>query len=207
MTPFVPFTDGCQVVLHYDLFGLPCSNRLWFLNRQPPNDPGQIDNLAFGVAGWAVSWLLPYLSKDLTLVSVTAADWNSFPSPYVATETVGIAGGDLDESYSANVAIRVVFKGSSAQDFPNNSHFVAGIPHHAISENNVDVLWRDNIFEAYVALIDAAAAFGPFPAWRWMVGSSWLSNTLRSELAVARMDFVRFANDWSTQRRRRLPNP
>lgn len=207
MTPFVPFPDGVQVYVNYSLFTMPCSCRLWFRNRQPPNTTDQIDNLALGVKSWCEANLLPILSQDLTLVDVTAEDWNASPPSYTSIATSGVSGGDLEASHSANVACRVVFKGDSSQDFPNNSHFIPGIPLSKITANTLDATFLSAVFEAYVTLIDAAPVFGPFPAWTWVIGSSWSGGALRSSLKVARMDFVRFSNPISTQRRKRLPRP
>jgi len=204
MTPFLPFPDGAQVYINFLMYGRPLSNRLWFLNRQPPNTTDQIDALASGVAAWHQDRLLLHLSQDITLVNVTAADWNSSPSPYTSIAPVGVAGGVPEASHSANVAVRVVFKGSTAQHWPNNSHFIGGIPLSVITANRVDPTFLGNVFEAYVALIDAAPVFGPFPAWRWMIGSSWLNGSLRASLAVARTDFIIYSNDVSTQRRKRM---
>lgn len=205
MTPFVPFPDGAQVYLRYDLYGNDCSNRLWFLNRQPPNTTDQIDNLAAGVAGWCVDWLLPFLSVELELVRVDAADWNSDPSPYISSFPVAVFGGSSATSHSANVAARVCFQGANNQTWPNNSHFVPGIPLDVVSGNDMSPTFQDNVFEAYVKLIDLANVFGPFPAWQWQTASSWLNGSLRSELAIARTDFIKFSNPYSTQRRRRIP--
>lgn len=203
MTPFVAFPDGAQVYIDYSLFGRACSNRLWFRNRQPPNTTDQLDNLAAGVRDWHQANLLPFLSQDVQLLSVRAADWNADPPPYTSSVVSGLFGGVAEESQSANVADRVVFAGDNSQRFPNNSNFVLGIPKSAIIADVVDPGFRNNVFEAYVTLIDAAAVFGPFPAWEWRVGSSWLGGVLRAELVTARTDFIRYKNPWSTQRRRR----
>lgn len=204
MTPFVPFPDGAQVFIRWSLFGDPCSNRLWFLNRQPPNTTTQLDALASGVADWCSAQLLPLLSYELTLVSIEAADWTADPPPYTSVAPVALPGGSSASSYSANVSDRVVFRGSTAQHWPNNSHFIPGIPEDVISANVIAPVFRAGVFEAYVALIDLAPSFGPFPAWRWVVASSISAGALRSELAIARMDFVQFASPYSTQRRRRI---
>jgi len=205
VTPFVPFTDGAQVTLHYVLFGEPCSNRLWFLNRQPPTTAIQLDALADGCRVWYEELMLPILSEDLLLQEVRATDWSSDPPFYVAVSPSLMTGQVSVESHSANVADRVKFQGSTAQTWRDNSHFIPGIPESAVTGNTVDLAFRSAVFEAYVALIDRAAVFGPFPAWRWMTASSWSNGSLRSSLAVARTDFIKFANPWSTQRRRRLP--
>lgn len=203
MTPFVPFPDGAQAEALYVFDGQPISNRFWFLNRQPPTTLAQIENLSVGLAGWAVDHVLPVLGNDVEFVGARARSWDVSPPSHEILTTMSEFGGASFRSLSANVAVRIELKGSTAQTFKNNSSFVGGIPIDVVTENTVDAGFLDALFEAYVFLIDAAALFGPFPAWTWVVASSWFGGNLRSNLAIARMDFVLIKSNISTQRRRR----
>lgn len=204
MTPFVPFADGVQAYLHFSYYGLPISNRLWFLNRFETPTPTTIDEAAVGLADWATDWLVPFLGSDLEFLGTSVADWSASPPPYTSVEPRSQFGGASTESHSANVSYRVLLKGSSAQTFKNNSQFVPGVPLGEVVGNTVSSVFRDAVFEAYVALIDAAGGWSAGNLWRWVVASSWLDGILRPELAFARTDFILVTDLYVTQRRRRL---
>lgn len=204
MTPFVAFANGAQAHLRFVFGGQALENRFWFLNRQPPTTLLQLQALADGVVAWHTSQLMPYLGNDLELVGALAEAWDSSPPPLQALSTTSVFGGAAVKSCSANVAVKVTLKGSSAQTFPNNRSFVPGIPIDQVTENSYSAEIQDAIFEAYVALIDLASGFGVFPAWRWVIASSIVAGGLRSHLAIARMDFVRFSSRIVNQRRRRI---
>lgn len=203
MTPFVPFPNGAQAEVLFLFDGEPFSNRFWFLNRQPPTTAAQVENLAVGVGGWARDHVLPSLGNDVELVGAVARSWDSTPAAHEFLTTISEFGGSVVRSVSANVAYRIELEGSSDQTFKNNSSFVGGVPLDMVEGNTINDTFLDAMFEAYVALIDLAAVFGDFPAWTWVVASSWLNGSLRSNLEVARMDFVLIKNNLSTQRRRR----
>jgi len=208
MPPFVPLADGAQVDILYSLGGLVVENRLWFVSRQPPIDQVQLDALTAGVASHFETQLLPFLASELGFIRVDARDWTSDPPPFTSITNVFASGGNSSGCQSANVAVRVVFKGSSAQTFPNNSNFIPGIPKDQVTLNNYSNELKDAIFECYVNLIDAASGFGVFPAWRWVITSRRVDNDWRDEQAFARTDFILFPSPYVAPRRRRLfPEP
>lgn len=205
MTAFVPFPDGAQVEILFDLFGETVENRLWFLNRTPPNDSINLLALANGVAGWYTANVLPLLSEDLLLTAVIATSWD-FPAGAVQSASVTpTVGGISSPSYSANVSVRVVFRLDIGVRFVN-SNFIPGIPQDRVSGNLIDPSYAEDIRLAYAELIDLAPVFGPFPAWRWVGTSSWLDNNLRSEQEWGRVDFPYVRSPWVSPRRKRLPS-
>ena len=205
MPPFVPLADGAQVELLYLLDGQVMENRLWFVCRQPPIDQDKLQALADGCAVLFRDELLPFLSSDLQLTSTLATDWTDDPPPFVAGTIVLTSGSNTSGSHSANVAIRVRFKGSNLETWRQNSNFTPGIPKDQVNLNTYTEDIRDGIFEAYVSLIDSAAFFGEFPAWRWVTTSRQVNNAPRTEQLFARTDFIEFPNPHTTQRRKRLP--
>lgn len=205
MTPFVPLVDGAQVEIIFSYGGQPAQNRLWFVSRQPPIDAVQIAALAVGVEAWHRLQVMPLLSSALTLVQVEASDWTTTPSPLIAIQASGTSGGASSDGHSANVADRVWFLSSFSQGRIRNSNFIPGIPKDAVDLNTVSSTFRSGIFDAYVNLIDLAAVFGVFPAWRWACSSSWDHGALRSVQLARRIDFVVFKKPTVAQRRRRLP--
>lgn len=205
MTPFVPITDGAQVEIVFVLAGEVVENRLWFVSRQPPVNGTNLAALAQGVFDWYVAEALPYLSSSLQLAAVEAFDWTSTPSPTIAVAGTPTNGGASVEAHSANVADRIWFYSAAAPDRIRNSNFITGIPKDAVTINTVDQTFRASLRDAYVDLIDLAAAFGPFPAWRWVCASAWDAGSLRTEQRVLRTDFIRYNRPWVAQRRKRLP--
>lgn len=205
MVTFVPLEDGAFAQLLFLFDGVPLSCGLWFVSRQPPVDPTQVGALAAGLAGWATTNLMPALGSDLLLDSVQATDWTADPAPSISIVPALVSGGSAERALSASVAVRVAFKGSSDQTFRNGSNFVPGVPLSATVGNAYTSSFRDAIFEAYVALIDAAPVFGPFPAWRWVITSGISANAVRSTRAIARMDFVLFPSPYVSSRRCRVP--
>lgn len=206
MITFVPLADGALAELLFLYDGVPLSCGLWFVSRQPPVDSTQVGALAAGVEAWAVDHLMPELGNDLLLDSVRATDWTVDPAPSIAVVPALVSGGAAERSLSASVAIRVVFKGSSDQTFKDGSNFVPGVPLSATAGNAYTLELRDAVFEAYVALIDLAPVFGPFPAWRWVVTSGIINGAPRSTRAFARTDFVLFPSPFVSPRRRRVPD-
>lgn len=205
MPPFVPLADGAQVEVVFTLFGEVVENRLWFVSRQPPITQAQVDALALGVGNWHTAEVMPLLAPELQLAAVEAKDWTSDPSPFLGVVTPLVNGGAASTSYSANVAVRVRFKGDSSQTFPDNANFVPGIPDDAVDGNIVSSTFKNDLRVAYADLIDLAAGFGPFPAWRWVVTSRQLDYAWRTEQAFARTDIIKVPSPYVNPRRRRLP--
>jgi len=207
MPPFVPLPDGAQVDVLYSLDGKIVENRLWFVSRQPPITQSTLDDLTIGVGELFRDQLMPFLSNDLGLVRVDAREWSSDPPPFTSIHLVFQAGGTISPSHSANVAVRVRFKGTNLATWRQNSNFIPGIPISEVTLNRYSDTLKDGIFEAYVALIDAAPSFGPFPAWRWVTTSRQENYTPLSSQKIARIVSPEFPSPFVSPRRRRLPRP
>lgn len=204
MPPFVPLSDGAQVEIIFLLDGLVVEDRLWFISRQPPIDSTQLLDLATGVLDWHTSQVLPLLASELTLTLVRATEWTAPGGSIANAPGVDTHGGNSSGCHSANVSYRVRFKGTSSTPRLYNSHFIPGIPLDAVNTNLIDATFRDGLFDAYVNLIDLAAGFGPFPAWRWVITSQIEGNAPRSEQLASRTDFIQFPNPYVSPRRRRI---
>jgi len=202
--PFVPAIDCAQVEIVGIQGGIVVESRLWFLSRFLPIDATLIENLAIGVEDWYSSQILPLLAVEYEFARLDAKDWNSTPPPNQFSLAPGTFGGNNSGIHSANVSIRVAFKGSSAQTFPNNANFVAGIPKDAVDGNVYTSTIRDGLFDAYVNLIDLAGTFDPSNTWRWVITSRQVDNAYRTEQAIARTDFILFPSPYVSPRRKRL---
>jgi len=180
-------------------------NRLWFITRQPPLDLTQVTALATGVGDWWSSQVLPHLSDQYFCTFVRATDWSTPSSTIIFDYDINTAGSNSSGIHSANVSVRVRFKGTSSQTFPSNSNFVPGIPLDAVDGNRYTSTFKSALFNAYVNLIDLASGFGVFPAWRWVITSRRLDYAYRSTQLFSRTDFIQFPSPYVSPRRRRLP--
>lgn len=204
MPPFIPLPDGAQVEIFYHLGGVTIENRLWFLDRQPPITQAHLDNLAAGVDAWVQTSLLPFLSIDLTYVGVLATKWDDHVGDLISEIHTSVAGGNISSSMSANVAVRVAFNAADPELFRRNSNFVPGIAKDDVLLNTYSSALRDALHEAYSAIIDLAAGWGPFPAWRWVVTSRRADNDWRTEQLFRRADGPLFPSPYVSPRRHRL---
>lgn len=207
MPPFVPLTDGAQVEVFFHFGGVTIENRLWFIDRSPPIVQAHLDALAAGVDSWYQGEILPWLSQDLTYVGVLAEKWDSAPGDLISAIHTSVPGGSSDKSYSANVAVRVRFKGDSSQTFPDNANFVPGIPDGAVDGNIVQAFFKTALSSGYADLIDLAAGFGGFPGWRWVITSRFVAGNWRTTQELARTDLISVPSPYVNPRRRRLPRP
>jgi len=202
--PFVPLPDGVQVEVRFTLDGLVVEDRLWFVTRQPPITGLQMFDLASGVYSWHSDQVMPLLATELELIGVRVTDWQHSAGFVVDFGTGTVPGGNGSGSHSANVSYRLRFVPSS-NGYPTiNSNFVPGIPRDSVDGNLIDTTFRTAIRNAYINLIDLAAGFGPFPAWRWVVTSQVHDLAPRTEQAFFRTDFIQTPSIYISPRRRRI---
>lgn len=199
----VPFPDGAQAEVQYSLGGLGVSNRLWFQNRQPPTTGTQVQALADALFLWWAANVMPPLSFQLALLSVLVKSWDDPNSPLIGLASGSVAGGSLERSHSANVAIRVPFGWPLQYNLRQNSNFVPGVPLDQVDVNNFSSSIRHDLFEAYAGLIDAAVLFGPFPAWRWVAVSLQESRAPRAVAFSAEIIGPKFVTTVVSPRRYR----
>lgn len=211
MAVFVPLDDGAQVQIVHVLGGQVVSNRLWFTyDRGGRGHPSfglpELQGLSDGVAAWWTAEALPHLSADLFTAVVVADDWRGAGTPIQTVTSIGVAGGVLAESVSANVALVVPFRWPLGVRIRRNKNFVPGVPEQEITLNTPSTTIRNAIWNAYTDLVDAARLFFPVLHWRWRATSMWSGGALRpTQLAL---DVQGTRNDRAFvlgQRRKRLP--
>jgi hypothetical protein len=204
MPPFVPLTNGAQVEIRFTLDGLVVEDRLFFVTRSPPMTGTQLFELAGGVYTWHTSQVMPLLASELTLIGVRSTDWQHSGGFSVDFGTVGVPGGNSSGTHSANVSYRVRFRPSSNGYPLINSNFVPGVPKDAVNTNTIDSGFQTSLRNAYINLIDLAAGFGAFPAWKWVVTSQIHDKVPRSEQLAFRLDFIQTPSIYISPRRRRI---
>lgn len=203
--PFVPLTDGAQVIIPYVFSdGTPVSVRLWFIRRSGSVTTTTLQDLANGVQSWHNAEVLPFLSQDITQQIVFAIDWTSSGNTGVFATSSGSFGGVAFPSESAIVAALIRFQSVQPPRNFYNWNYLPGVPSSELDLNTLRGTWRNHIRNAYIDLIDLAPVFGPFPAWRWVCTSQEENGSPRSDqlaLATSRI----FVRPIVAPRRRRLP--
>lgn len=204
ITFLVPFPDGAILEVVQSLAGKPVINRLWLLNRQPPTTQAQVDALAAAAASYWIANMLPLQGNDLTLALVRATSWDDPQSVLTGFVTPGLSGGVVEQTHSASVAIRLTFQAFSGSVVHRNGNFFGGLPESAVSTNMIEPSYAENLWEAYVGIIDAAPVWGIFPAWRWVCASLVDGGVLRAEVLADRTDHVIINSPYISPQRRRL---
>lgn len=206
MTPsiLVPFPDGVQLEFVYSIGGKIATNRLWLLNRQPPTTQLQLDVLADAAASYWTDGLMPVLASELQLELVRASSWDDPFAPLVGFVTPLVPGGSSSPTHSANVAIRVSWQSSQPDPVKDGGNFVPGIPTDQVDINTYSSTIAVALFDHYAGVIDAAASWGDFPAWRWVCVSLVEAGVPRTEMRIKRADFIHLRNPYVTQQRHRL---
>jgi len=203
---FVALPNGVQAIIRYGFDGGVLSSRLWFVYDTPPFGVPELQGLADGLANWHRTNVLPYLSFRLDLLRVEALDWTSDPPPQSATSLVGLAGGQIQDAHSANVAVVVPFRWPIGSRLKRNKHYVPGIPQPDVDLNTVSFALSDALFEAYAALVDEARTFYPALRWRWVVTSAYEAGAARPVQFWQNCQGPLNTNPYELgQRRRRLP--
>lgn len=203
--PFVPLANGAQVEIVSIYLGQIVENRLWFVTRFDPVDSTLVQALAVGVSAWYRANVLPSLAQNLALLYVRATDWTASPAPSTYEDTTAGYGGSAEDGHSANVSIRVAFRGDSSQEWPNNSNFVPGIPLSAVDGNYYNNTIKTALRNAYIDLIDLTFHFEATHNWQWRVTSRIVNGEYRTEQASARTDLITLPSPTISPRRKRLP--
>jgi hypothetical protein len=192
-----------QVELRYHLANRLLTNRLWFV--VVAGDPTSADLVAIssGVANWATNRLLPLLSQDIHLISVRAYDATvAYPGPFVAT-SVGLDGGMIDDSHSANVCIKMEFQTQNPPSLWLNWNFIGGVPKSKVNLNTIDPSYAEDLRGAYIFLLDVFSLF----VYRWEATVAVRDGVTLSTRDHFRVDHPRIRRTSVSQRRTRLTNP
>lgn len=185
MSTFVPVVSGAQVEIGFSLGGINVENRLWFRLDEGPVSAAKLADLSSGVAAWHTGNVLPHLSSDIELLSTIARKWDDHDGDIFSQTPVHLFGGVASPSHSANVALVIPFRWPlQLAQLKRNKNYVPGIPISEVDLNTPSFALRDALFEAYVALIDAAPFFSPIPRWRWIVASAFSAGAPRSEQLI-----------------------
>lgn len=204
ISSLVPFPGGAQVVLTYSMPSVaPIRNRLWFFNRQPPTTATQLQALSDGVAALWTAEIMPLLAPELSLNLVEAFQWDVPGAGLIGFTSLSVTGGASSPSHSANVAIRVRFDWAEPAPSRAGSNFVPGIPRDAIDTNTIVPTFANALRLAYADMIDLAANWGPFPAWRWVNASLQTGGAARTEVFARRVTLIEVPSIYVSPRRKR----
>lgn len=206
MTPsiLVPFTDGVQLSFVYTIGDKLATNVLWMLNRQPPTTQAQVDALASAAATYWAANMLALQADAVELTLVRAVSWDTPGVGVTGFVTPNLFGGVAEQAYGASVAIRLTFETSLGSGIYRNGNFFGGLPDSAVDVNALESGYVAALREAYIGVIDQAAGWGSFPAWRWVAVSLVDGGSLRTEMDIARIDHVHVFSPYVSPQRRRV---
>ena len=203
MSLFVPLEHGVQVELVYHLDNRILSNRLWFVVVAGDPTTADLTAIGVGVRTWATSNLMPLLSQDIRLLSIRAYDATvAYPGPQVTT-SVGVDGGIIDDSLSANIAIKASFKTSTPPGAFWNWNFIGGIPKSKVTLNTIDPSYASDLRDAYINLEDQFSLF----VYRWEATVAVVNSVPLTTRDHLRVDNIFIRSPYVSQRRKRLLNP
>ncbi len=203
MSLFVPLEHGIQVENVFRLDGRVLTNRLWFVVVAGDPTVTDLTNVGSGVAVWCANNVVPLLSSDITYLGSRAYDATvAYPGPQVTTHLT-VPGGFLNESHSANTAIKMEFQTFSPPAKWLNWNFVGGIPKDAVNLNSVDPTYANDMKDAYDVLLDVFSLF----VYRWEATSAVVDGTPLATRNHYRIDHIRNRTGYVSQRRTRLDNP
>lgn len=204
MPAFVPLSRGAQVEIRFETDLGINENTLWFRHRTSAVDATNLQELADGVQAWYAMSILPLLSHELSGIQVRATRWLvASDIEALSASSIG-SGGSASNAHSANVSVLVRFVGSAPPNRFYNWNFVPGIPLDVVTLNTVDETFLSALIDGYVALIDAAPLFGPFPSWDWVVTSRIDAGSPRTTQQFRTVAFVQSPSPYTSPRRMRL---
>jgi hypothetical protein len=200
---FVPLQHGVQVEFRYRLATRVLTNRLWFVVVAGDPTTADLTAISSGAATWATNRLLPLLSQDIHLMSVRAYDATvAYPGPFVAT-IVGLDGGMIDDSHSANVCIKMEFQTQNPPNRWMNWIFIGGVPKSKVDLNTIDASYADDMRDAFIFLLDVFSLF----VYRWEATVAVKDGVALTTRDHFRIDHPRIRRTTVSQRRTRLTNP
>ena len=202
--PFVPLADGAQAIIRYGLGIGVVTTRLFFVRRSGVVSSTTLQELADGLQLLVHDEILPLLSDDITLTNCWAIDWTTQFGTLIASAGPTGLGGINSPSLSAICAARVIIKAAQPPRNFKNYNFVPGIPESKVTLNTLDATWRNNLRVAYADIIDAAAVWGTFPAWRWVCTSQESAGSPLTTQEAHRADVISVAPTVRQRRRRSL---
>ena len=203
MSLFVPLEHGVQCELLYHLGGRILTNRLWFVVVAGDPTTADLTAIGSGVRTWATNELVPLLSQDIRFIGTRTYDATvAYPGPQV-TLGASVDGGILDDSLSANVAVKASFKTETPPGAFTNWNFIGGIPKSKVDLNTIDPSYASDIRFAYGVLLDVFSLF----VYRWEATTAVVDSVPLTTRDHHRIDDIFVRSPYVSQRRTRLNNP
>lgn len=177
------------------------TNRWYFDSVYLDWDGAMLADIAGAVGTWVIFKYLPLLSNQVQFLRVTANDQAASPINPITIPYIGYTGG-IDSPSSPVSVISVVALYDQTPGLKGIGRtLVSGLPISVISENALDPVWRDNMFEAFVYLIDLP--HGLYTAYLSYV-SYRFNGAYRAQGEKHNIDHIVVRPDVSTRRLRRL---
>jgi hypothetical protein len=144
-------TPACaRVAIAGLLFGRQIVNTLWFSGASNYAE-GDLEDLSVFVGTWWTTQVLPVVSIDYTVGTITAYDMSSQSGPVFVNNIVA-AGADASPSASGQNACVVTFNTPFRGRSGRGRNYISGIAEAELSANTVSSTVRTQLSVAYGAL-------------------------------------------------------
>lgn len=172
---YIPVANTALVEIHQRLFGEPLENTLYFEN-EVAWDNDSLNLMCGAVEEWFRVQMLPWLSRDLTMVQVVATDLTTQTSgTYTLPVSPPEEGGRAQDSEPGSVAIVVSFRTAQRGRSFRGRNYVGGLGVSDVTENRFDQNLLDDLVSAYQQLADTPLVEGT----TWVVVSRFHNNAPR----------------------------
>lgn len=205
--PFNAIANCAKVTLQHDFRGQECINDFWFLKSAGSITFLDLDGLAvaFGTR-WGAN-VMPLLSSDLSLLSVTVRDY-TVPNGLEVVEASGAGPGGAGDAFPNNVAACVSLRTGFAGRHYRGRIYLGGIPRTAVAENSYIPDFVNGIITALGPFVGVG---GVSPGWQLVVVAQWQVLTphatpvpIPGGIVTPVQQFL-FTDDVVDSQRRRLP--
>lgn len=171
---FIPTIKVARCALKYRLHSQDVVNTLWFRKTGLGDiDSTDLANLNVELKDWSVINLLPHLSVDISLVSITSTSQDSLTAPSVE-QAMSEQGAAVGASLPGNCCLTVKFNTQQRGRSGRGRNYVGGLREADVNGNAVNNFFLNAVFTGYNALVST-----PPPGWEWVVVSHFLDKEPR----------------------------
>lgn len=171
---FIPTIKVARCSINSRLHGQQIANTLWFrktgLGEITADDLG---DLGLDLGTWFDANVLPVLSPDFSMVSVTCIGQDSLTAPSVESPFAG-TGGSLGVAMPGNVCVTLKFNTEQRGRSGRGRNYISGLRELDVTGNAVASGVVADLVTAYNLLVSA-----PPTGWEWVVVSHFLDKAPR----------------------------
>jgi hypothetical protein len=157
---FVPTTQGIKAFIEYQYVnGGSFGNTLWFASSDITNQ--RLNDLVSDLFLTVASDIMPMVSNDVSLISVTATDMTMVGGIQAQDFGVGaVVGGTASEVEDIATAAVVTLRTARTGRAFRGRNYVRGIPGTQMTNGLISTAWLADLVSAYETMKSVAAADG-----------------------------------------------